>query len=51
MKKWILMTIGMELLRQVAKHYKINTFEDVIKLITPYIKDLLPQPKKDLAYN
>ncbi|MGZ3899996.1 MAG: hypothetical protein ACXVNM_02830 [Bacteroidia bacterium] len=40
MKKLILITIGAAALYQVAKYYKINSWEDVKKLL-PQIKGLI----------
>jgi hypothetical protein len=40
MKKLILMTVGIAVLRQVARYFKIKSFEDVMRLVRPYVKDL-----------
>ena len=43
MKKLIVMTIGVALIRQVAKYFKINSFEDLVNLVKPLVKDAWPQ--------
>ncbi|MGZ3899995.1 MAG: hypothetical protein ACXVNM_02825 [Bacteroidia bacterium] len=45
MKKLIAMYLGILLIREVAKYYKINSFEDVLKLVLPPLEDILPQHK------
>lgn len=43
MKKLIAMYLGIMLIREVAKYYKINSFEDVMKMVLPSLEELLPQ--------
>lgn len=43
MKKLIVMYLSIALIREVAKYYKIKTFEDVMKLVMPSLEDLLPE--------
>jgi len=43
MKKLIAMTIGVALVRQVAKYFKINSFEDLVNLVRPFVKEVWPQ--------
>jgi hypothetical protein len=43
MKKLIAMYLGIMLVREVAKYYKINSFEDVMKLVLPSLENILPQ--------
>jgi len=43
MKKLILMYLGIVAIREVAKYYKINSFEDVLKMVLPPLEDILPE--------
>jgi hypothetical protein len=43
MKKLIAMYLGIMLVREVAKYYKINSFEDLVKMVLPSLENLLPQ--------
>ncbi|MBA3664001.1 MAG: hypothetical protein H0W61_07310 [Bacteroidetes bacterium] len=46
MKNLILMTIGVAVLRQVANYFKIKSFEDMVKLVKPFIKEAVKQTEK-----
>lgn len=45
MKKLIIMYLSIALIREVAKYYKIKSFEDVMKLVMPTLEDILPEVK------
>ncbi|MBA3664000.1 MAG: hypothetical protein H0W61_07305 [Bacteroidetes bacterium] len=50
MKKLIVMYLGIALIREVAKYYKINSFEDVMKMVLPpTLEDVLPKAVKNKA--
>lgn len=42
MKKLIAMYLGIMLVREIAKYYKINSFEDLMKFVMPKVENLLP---------
>ncbi|MCW3076100.1 MAG: hypothetical protein JWO32_709 [Bacteroidetes bacterium] len=46
MKKLIAIYLGIALVREVAKYYKIKSFEDVMNLVLPSLEDLLPKQQK-----
>ncbi|MGZ3899994.1 MAG: hypothetical protein ACXVNM_02820 [Bacteroidia bacterium] len=43
MKKIILLALGVVVIRQVAKYFKINTFDDVVNLVKPFAKEVWPR--------
>jgi hypothetical protein len=45
MKNIIFMTIGVVVLRQVARYFKIKSFEDVVDLMKPFVKDVMREAK------
>lgn len=54
MKKLIVMYLGIALIREVAKYYKINSFADIMNLVMPSLDELLPHVKsksKELHYS
>ncbi|MBI2721257.1 MAG: hypothetical protein HYX39_03670 [Bacteroidetes bacterium] len=54
MKKLIVMYLGIALIREVAKYYKINSFADIMKMVLPSLDEILPNGKsktKELQYS
>ncbi|MCW3075924.1 MAG: hypothetical protein JWO32_533 [Bacteroidetes bacterium] len=51
MKTLILMTLGVALLRQVAKYYKINSVQDAIKFAEPFVNEIIPKQKFHLKHH
>lgn len=43
MKKLIAMYLGIMIVREVAKYYKINSFEDLVKMVLPQVEELFPK--------
>lgn len=39
------MTIGVAVLRQVARYFKIKSFDDVVHLVKPLVKDMVREVK------
>lgn len=45
------MYLGIVLVREVAKYYKINSMEDAMKMVLPPLDEILPKAKtKELKH-
>lgn len=51
MKKLIAMYLGIMVVREIAKYYKINSFEDVMKMVLPPLNEILPKSNTTSSTN